>query len=77
VSTTFVTGTITALLSDLTAVSGAAGDRRRMTSIIGALVAGAVAGGLAQAYARPVAAFVPAAVVAAAVVAMRGFRGVA
>lgn len=77
VSTTFVTGTITALLAELTSVSGETGDRRRMTATIGAIVAGAVAGGLAQAYARPAAAFVPALVVAAAVVAVRGFRGAA
>jgi len=75
VSTTFVTGTLTALLTELTAVSGAAGDRRRMAAAIGALVAGAVVGGLAQAYARPAAAFVPAVVLAAAVLAVRGFRG--
>jgi uncharacterized membrane protein YoaK (UPF0700 family) len=77
VSTTFVTGTITALLTELTAVSGAAGDRRRMAAAIGALVAGAVVGGLAQAYARPAAAFVPVVVLVAAVVAVRGFRGAA
>jgi len=75
VSTTFVTGTITALLTELTAVSGATGDRRRMAAAIGALVAGAVVGGLAQAYARPAAAFVPVVVLVAAVLAVRGFRG--
>ena len=47
VSTTFITGTITALVAELTAVSGATGDRRRMSAVIGALVAGAVVGGLA------------------------------
>jgi len=77
VSTTFVTGTITALLTELTAVSGATGDRRRMAAAISALVAGAVVGGLAQAYARPAAAFVPVVVVVAAVLAVRGFRGAA
>ena len=75
VSTTFVTGTITALLTEMTAASGATGDRRRMAAAIGALVAGAVVGGLAEAYARPAAAFVPAVVLAGAVLAVRGFRG--
>ena len=74
VSTTFITGTITALVAELTAVSGATGERRRMTLIIGALVAGAVTGGVAQAYARPLAAFVPVVVVAAVLVAVGGFR---
>ena len=74
VSTTFITGTITALVSELTAVGGAAGDRRRMTAVLGALVAGAVTGGVAQAYARPAAACVPALVLVAVVVAIRGFR---
>jgi len=64
VSTTYVTGTITALIAELTSVSGAVGDRRRMTAVIGALLVGAVVGGVAQAYARPAAAVVPALVVA-------------
>ncbi|HYS92706.1 MAG TPA: DUF1275 family protein, partial [Candidatus Acidoferrales bacterium] len=72
--TTFITGTITALVAELTAVSGVTGERRRMTLIIGALVAGAVTGGVAQAYARPLAAFVPVVVVAAVLVAVGGFR---
>src|SRR5258705_1026149 len=59
VSTTFITGTITALVAELTAVSGATGERRRMSLIIGALVAGAGTGGVAPAYARPGAALVP------------------
>jgi len=74
VSTTFITGTITALVAELTAVSGATGERRRMSLIIVALVAGAVTGGVAQAYARPAAAFVPVMVVAAVLVAVGGFR---
>ena len=74
VSTTFVTGTITALVAELQSVSGATGDRRRMAAVIGAIVAGAVTGGVAQAYARPAAALVPAAVLAAVVVAVGGFR---
>ena len=74
VTTTYITGTITALVAELTAVSGAPGERRRMTAVIGALVAGAVTGGVAQAYVRPAAALVPAAVVAAILVAVAGFR---
>lgn len=74
VSTTFITGTITALVAELTAVSGAPGERRRMSAVIGALVAGAVIGGVALAYARPAAAFVPALVVAVILVAIVGFR---
>ena len=70
VATTYVTGTITALVAELTFASGVAGDRRRMTAVIGSLLAGAVVGGLAQAHARPAAALVPAlAVTAVAVVA--------
>jgi len=74
VATTYVTGTITALVAELTSVSGAAGDRRRMSAVIGAMIAGAVAGGIAQTYVRPAAAFVPAVVVAAVLVALRGIR---
>ncbi|HEX6774621.1 MAG TPA: DUF1275 family protein, partial [Methylomirabilota bacterium] len=74
VSTTFITGTITALVAELTAVSGMTGERRRMSLIIGALVTGAVTGGVVQAYARPVAAFVPVLVLAAVLVAVGGFR---
>ena len=74
VSTTFVTGTITALVAELQSVSGASRDRRRMAAVIAAIVAGAVTGGVAQAYARPAAALVPAAVLAAVVVAVGGVR---
>jgi uncharacterized membrane protein YoaK (UPF0700 family) len=74
VSTTYVTGTITALVAELTFATGAAGDRRRMTAVIGAMIAGAVIGGVAQAYVRPAAAFVPAIVLAAALVAIGGIR---
>ena len=73
ISTTYITGTITALVAELTSVSGAVGERRRMTAVIGALVAGAVTGGLMLAYARGAAAFVPALVVAAALVAVMAF----
>src|SRR5262249_46938344 len=77
ISTTYITGTITALVAELTSVSGAVGERRRMTAVIGALVAGAITGGLMLVYARRAAAFVPALVVAAVLVAGVGFlRGV-
>jgi uncharacterized membrane protein YoaK (UPF0700 family) len=74
VATTYVTGTITALVAELTSVTGAAGDRRRMTLVIGAMITGAVIGGVAQAYVRPAAAFVPAVVVAAVLIVLRGIR---
>jgi len=74
VATTYITGTITALVAELTAVSGAAGDRRRMSAVIGAMIVGAVTGGLAQAYVRPAAALVPVVVVAAVLVAICGIR---
>jgi len=73
ISTTYITGTITALVAELTSVSGAVGERRRMTAVIGALVAGAITGGLMLSHARAVAAFVPALVVAAVLVAVVGF----
>jgi len=77
ISTTYITGTITALVAELTSVSGAEGERRRMTAVIGALVAGAITGGLMLAYAHGAAAFVPALVVAAVLVAVVGFPRVA
>ena len=77
ISTTYITGTITALVAELTSVSGAVGERRRMTAVIGALVAGAITGGLMLVYARGAAAFVPALVVAAVLVAVVGFPRVA
>lgn len=74
VATTYITGTITALVAELTAVSGAPGERRRMTAVISALLAGAVAGGVAQAHARPAAAFIPVLVVAAILVGVAGLH---
>ena len=73
ISTTYITGTITTLVAELTSVSGAVGERRRMTAVIGALVAGAITGGLMLTHARTVAGFVPALVVAAVLVAVAGF----
>jgi uncharacterized membrane protein YoaK (UPF0700 family) len=73
ISTTYITGTITTLVAELTSVSGAVGERRRMTAVIGALVAGAITGGLMLTHARAAAAFVPALVVAAVLVAVAGF----
>jgi uncharacterized membrane protein YoaK (UPF0700 family) len=46
-STTYVTGTLTGLLSELSALGGVSGDRRRRSSIVVALAFGAVAGALA------------------------------
>src|SRR6266566_3881848 len=46
-STTYVTGTLTGLLSELSALGSASGDRRRRASIVVALALGAVAGALA------------------------------
>jgi uncharacterized membrane protein YoaK (UPF0700 family) len=43
-STTYVTGTLTGLLSELSALGSASGDRRRRASIVVALALGAVAG---------------------------------
>ena len=77
ISTTYITGTITALVAELTSVSGAVGERRRMTAVIGALVAGAITGGLMLVYARRAAAFVPALVVAAVLAAVVGVPRVA
>jgi uncharacterized membrane protein YoaK (UPF0700 family) len=73
VTTTYITGTITALVAELTAVSGARGERRRMTAVIVALVAGAVTGGVVQAHAHPAAGLVPAVVVATVLVAIACF----
>ena len=43
-STTYVTGTLTGLLSELSALGSVSGDRRRRASIVVALALGAVAG---------------------------------
>jgi uncharacterized membrane protein YoaK (UPF0700 family) len=43
-STTYVTGTLTGLLSELSALGSVSGDRRRRASIVIALALGAVAG---------------------------------
>jgi uncharacterized membrane protein YoaK (UPF0700 family) len=46
-STTYVTGTLTGLLSELSALGAVSGDRRRRAAIVIALAIGAVAGALA------------------------------
>jgi uncharacterized membrane protein YoaK (UPF0700 family) len=46
-STTYVTGTLTGLLSELSALGSVSGDRRRRASIVVALALGAVAGAFA------------------------------
>jgi uncharacterized membrane protein YoaK (UPF0700 family) len=46
-STTYITGTLTGLLSELSALGSVSGDRRRRAAIVGALALGAVAGAVA------------------------------
>ncbi|HYB41335.1 MAG TPA: YoaK family protein [Candidatus Methylomirabilis sp.] len=75
VSTTYITGTLTGLMADLAALTGAPVDWRRLVSVLGALVAGATVGGLAQSY-FPAGAFaIPGALLAFVVAAAAtGFR---
>jgi uncharacterized membrane protein YoaK (UPF0700 family) len=74
-STTYVTGTLTGLLSELSALGAVSGDRRRRASIVVALALGAVAGALALTVVPLLAPAIPLAVVGAVVlVAMTRFR---
>ena len=74
-STTYVTGTLTGLLSELSALGAVSGDRRRRASIVVALALGAVAGALALTVVPLLAPAIPLAVVGAVVlVAMIRFR---
>ena len=74
-STTYVTGTLTGLLSELSALGAVSGDRRRRASIVVALALGAVAGALALSTAPLLAPAIPLAVVGAVVlVAITRFR---
>jgi uncharacterized membrane protein YoaK (UPF0700 family) len=74
-STTYVTGTLTGLLSELSALGAVSGDRRRRASIVVALALGAVAGALALTVVPLIAPAIPLAVVGAVVlVAMTRFR---
>jgi uncharacterized membrane protein YoaK (UPF0700 family) len=67
-STTYVTGTLTGLLSELSALGAGSGDRRRRASIVAALAVGAVAGALTLATVPALAPAIPLAVVGAVVV---------
>jgi uncharacterized membrane protein YoaK (UPF0700 family) len=74
-STTYVTGTLTGLLSELSAMGSVSGDRRRRASIVVALALGAVAGAFALSTVPLVAPAIPLVVVGAVVlVAATRFR---
>jgi uncharacterized membrane protein YoaK (UPF0700 family) len=74
-STTYVTGTLTGLLSELSALGSVSGDRLRRASIVVALALGAVAGALALTVMPLIAPAIPLAVVGAVVlVAATRFR---
>src|SRR5438045_683449 len=74
-STTYVTGTLTGLLSELSALGTVSGDRRRRASIVVALALGAVAGALTLTTLPLLAPAIPAAVVGVVVlVAISRFR---
>jgi uncharacterized membrane protein YoaK (UPF0700 family) len=74
-STTYVTGTLTGLLSELSALGSVSGDRRRRASIVVALALGAVAGALVLSAVPLLAPTIPLAVVGAVVlVAATRFR---
>jgi len=74
-STTYVTGTLTGLLSELSALGAVSGDRLRRASIVVALALGAVAGALALSTLPLLAPAIPLAVVGAVVlVAATRFR---
>jgi uncharacterized membrane protein YoaK (UPF0700 family) len=66
-STTYVTGTLTGLLSELSALGAVSGDRRRRGSIVVALALGAVAGAFALKFFPMVAPAIPLGVVGAVV----------
>ena len=74
-STTYVTGTLTGLLSELSALGSVSGDRRRRASIVVALALGAVSGALVLSTVPLLAPAIPLAVVGAVVlVAATRFR---
>jgi uncharacterized membrane protein YoaK (UPF0700 family) len=74
-STTYVTGTLTGLLSELSALGSVSGDRRRRASIVVALALGAVAGALALSTVPLLAPAIPLVVIGAVVlVAATRFR---
>ena len=74
-STTYVTGTLTGLLSELRALGSVSGDRFRRASVVVALAFGAVAGAFALSTMALLAPAIPLAVVGAVVlVAATRFR---
>jgi len=74
-STTYVTGTLTGLLSELSALGAVSGDLRRRASIVVALAIGAVAGAFALTTVPVLAPAIPLAVVGGVVlVAATRFR---
>ena len=75
VTTTFVTGTLTTLVSDIVTLAGPPGGWSMNAGVLVALLLGAVIGGIAEVHAPSVAAIIPAAVVAVVVLAaVLGFR---
>jgi len=66
-STTYVTGTLTGLLSELSALGAVSGDRRRRASIVVALALGALAGAFALSTMALLAPAIPLVVVGAVV----------
>jgi uncharacterized membrane protein YoaK (UPF0700 family) len=75
VSTTFVTGTLTTLVSDLGTLTGPPGGWSLNAGVLAALLLGAVIGGIAEVHAPSVAAVLPALVVGVIVIAAAvGFR---
>jgi uncharacterized membrane protein YoaK (UPF0700 family) len=75
VSTTFVTGTLTTLVSDLGTLTGPPGGWSLNAGVLAALLLGAVIGGIAEVHAPSVAAVLPAVIVGVVVIAAAvGFR---
>src|SRR5205807_7068658 len=62
--TTFVTGTLTTLVSDIVTLAGPPGGWSLNAGVLVALLVGAVVGGVAEVHAPSVAAALPAAIVA-------------
>jgi uncharacterized membrane protein YoaK (UPF0700 family) len=75
VSTTFVTGTLTTLVSDLGTLTGPPGGWSLNAGVLAALLLGAVIGGIAEVHAPSAAAVLPAVIVGVVVIAAAvGFR---
>src|SRR5207237_1981172 len=64
VTTTFVTGTLTTLVSDMVTLAGPPGGWSLNAGVLAALLLGAVVGGILEVHAPSVAAVLPAAIVA-------------